>query len=71
MKEDSEAWVIPYCISELEKFNRALVDFRPSNPELAELPVQDVVYRLTLEMHRQNQALMTALRHLHEKTKTS
>jgi hypothetical protein len=64
MKEDSEAWVIPFCISELQGLNKKLQDYTPSNPELAELTVQEIVYKLSIEMQIQNNVLMTALRHL-------
>ena len=68
MKEDSEAWVIPFCISELQNLNKKLREYTPSNPELAKLTVQEVVYKLSIEMQIQNNVLMTALRHLMGKT---
>ena len=64
-------WVIPFCISELQGLNKKLQDYTPSDPELAKLDVRDVVLRLSIEMQIQNNVLMTALRHLHEKDKTS
>jgi hypothetical protein len=70
-EEDPEAWVIPFCISELQNLNEKLREYTPSNPELAKLDVRDVVLKLSIEMQIQNSVLMTALRHLHEKTKTS
>jgi len=69
-KEDEEAWVIPFCINELQKLNKKLEEYTPFNPNLAELTIQEVVYKLSIEMQMQNYVLMTALRHLHEKDKT-
>jgi hypothetical protein len=63
-KKEQDEGIIPFCIDELKKLNEKLEDYSPSNPELAELDVREVVFRLALEMHRQNQALMTALKHL-------
>jgi hypothetical protein len=67
-KEDPEAWVIPFCISELGKLNKKLGEYTPSNPELAELTIQEIVCKLSIEMQIQNNVLMTALRHLMGKT---
>jgi hypothetical protein len=67
-KQDPEAWVIPFCISELQNLNKKLSEYTPSNPELAKLTVQEVVYKLSIEMQIQNNVLMTALRHLMGKT---
>lgn len=62
-KQD-EKWIIPFCITELERLNKKLEDYAPSNPEIAGLTIQDVVYRLTMEMRTQNQVLMMALKAL-------
>lgn len=70
-EKDLEASILPYCISELEKFSKNLGEYTPSNPELAELDMRDVVFRLSMAIQVQNHFLMTALRHLHEKDKTS
>jgi hypothetical protein len=67
-KEENEAWVIPFCISELGKLNKKLGEYTPSNPELAELTIQEIVCKLSIEMQIQNNVLMTALRHLMGKT---
>jgi hypothetical protein len=68
LKEDEEAWVIPFCISELQNLNEKLSKYTPSNPELAKLDVRDVVFKLSIEMQMQNNVLMTTLRHLMGKT---
>lgn len=67
-KENEEAWVIPFCINELQKLNKKLEEYTPFNPNLAELTIQEVVYKLSIEMQMQNYVLMTALRHLMGKT---
>ena len=59
-----EAWVIPFCIGELEKLNKKLTEYTPFNPELKKLTIEEVIYKLSLEMQIQNHVLMTALRHL-------
>lgn len=56
-------WVISYCIETLLRSNKRLREYTPSNPE-----TQEVVSRLASEMQTQNNVLMTALRHLMEKT---
>jgi hypothetical protein len=63
-KEENEAWVIPFCIEELLRINKKLREYTPSNPELAELTIQEIVCKLSIEMQIQNNVLMTALRHL-------
>lgn len=70
-EKDEGACVIPFCISELQKLNKKLEEYAPSNPELAELTIQNVILRLSIEMQIQNDILIRALRHLHEKDKTS
>jgi hypothetical protein len=67
-KEENEAWVIPFCIEELLRINKKLREYTPSNPELAELTIQEIVCKLSIEMQIQNNVLMTALRHLMGKT---
>ena len=62
--KDEEAWVIPFCIGELEKLNKKLTEYTPFNPELKKLTIEEVIYKLSLEMQIQNHVLMTALRHL-------
>jgi hypothetical protein len=64
----NEAWVIPFCIEELLRINKKLREYTPSNPELAELTIQEIVCKLSIEMQMQNNVLMTALRHLMGKT---
>jgi hypothetical protein len=62
-KKEGEEWQIS-CIEELLRSNKRLREYTPSNPELAELDVRDVVFGLSIEMQVQNSVLMTALRHL-------
>lgn len=68
--EQDEKWIIPFCITELERLNKNLEDYVPSNPEMAGLTIQDVVYRLTMEMRTQNQVLMMALKALELKNES-
>lgn len=60
-EQDEEAWIIPFCIEELKKLNKKLEDYSPSSPELAELDVREVVFRLALEMRVQNNIMAQAL----------
>ena len=60
--------LIPFCIEELERLNKRLEDYSPSNPEIQELAIQEVVFRLALEMRVQNNVLIMALRALMGKT---
>jgi len=62
-KKEGEEWQVS-CIEELLRLNKRLGEYTPSNPELAELTIQEIVCKLSIEMQRQNQVLMTALRHL-------
>lgn len=61
---EDEAWIIPFCIEELKKLNKKLEDYSPSNSEMQKLTIQEVVFRLALEMRVQNNVLIMALRHL-------
>jgi hypothetical protein len=66
--KDIEASILPYCISELQKLNKKLMEYTPSNPELAGLTIEKIVCKLSIEMQIQNNVLMTAFRHLMGKT---
>ncbi len=61
---EDEAWIIPFCIEELKKLNKKLEDYSPSNSEMQKLTIQEVVFRLALEMRVQNNVLIMALKHL-------
>lgn len=61
---ENEAWIIPFCIEELKKLNKKLEDYSPSNSEMQKLTIQEVVFRLALEMRVQNNVLIMALKHL-------
>lgn len=56
--------LIPFCIEELERLNKKLEDYSPSNSEMQKLTIQEVVFRLALEMRVQNNVLIMALKHL-------
>lgn len=60
-QETDEAWVIPFCVEELKKLNKKLEDYSPSNPEIQEFTMQEVVFRLALEMRVQNNIMAQAL----------
>jgi hypothetical protein len=66
-KKEGQEWQIS-CIEELLRSNKRLREYTPSNPELAKLTIQEIVYKLSIEMQIQNNVLMTALRHLMGKT---
>jgi len=67
--EQDEKWIIPFCIKELEKLNKALEEeYAPS--EIQGIPYQEVIYRLTIEMRKQNQVLMMALKALELKNES-
>ena len=61
VKVDQEAWVIPFCISELEKLNKKLAEYTPFNPELKKLTIEEVICRLAQEMQTQNSIMAQAL----------
>lgn len=66
--EPKDEGLIPFCIEELKKLNKRLEDYSPSNPEIQELAIQEVAFRLALEMRVQNNVLIMALRALMGKT---
>ena len=63
-----EEGLIPFCIEELKKLNKKLEDYSPSNSEMQKLTIQEVVFRLALEMRVQNNISIMALRVLMGKT---
>ena len=56
--------LIPFCVEELERLNEKLQGYTPFNPEIQELAIQEVAFRLAIEMQIQNTVLIMALRAL-------
>jgi hypothetical protein len=58
-KGQGEDWVIPFCLNELRKMNKRLMEL--SNPEMQEMTMRSVIFMLSSEMQMQNNIMAQSL----------